>query len=460
MMPDECYLDIATLGRRYRDRTLSPVEAVRAVLDRIDLHGRRLNAFITALEAAAMAQAHVAEAAFASGGEHGPLFGVPISLKDSIDTAGIRTTAASRIWRDHIPSQTATVAQRLADAGAILLGKCNMLEFAYGIVHPDYGQCTNPWDIGRTSGGSSSGSAASVAAGMGWASIGTDTGGSIRIPASYCGIVGLKPTYGLVSVHGVFPLSRALDHVGPLTRTVEDAALVLQAIAGHDPHDPTSLTATPPDYRAALTGDVRGLRLGVLTQHMSALRPGVGEAVEAAIGELERAGMQVQRVTIPLLEQADSALIDAIMPEATLVHQAWLRERPDEYAAQTRAQLEQGQQISAVAYLQAHDYRSGLRQALIAALRDVDVLISPTVPWEAPAEDPAVGGDDGAAESRFTGPYNLTGLPAISLPCGFGPYGLPLGMQLIGPPLGEALLLKVAHAYEQRVGWVGRHPAL
>lgn len=190
------------------------------------------------------------------------------------------------------------------------------------------------------------------------------------------------------------------------------------------------------------------------------LRPGVGAAVEAAIGELERAGMRVQRVSIPLLEQADSALIDAIMPEATLVHQAWLRERPDEYAAQTRVQLEQGQQISVVAYLQAQDYRSGLRQALIAALHDVDVLISPTVPWEAPAEDPAVGGNDGAAESRFTGPYNLTGLPAISLPCGFGPHGLPLCMQLIGPPLGEALLLQVAHAYEQRAGWVVRHPAL
>ena len=461
MMPDDCYLDIATLGRRYRDRTLSPVEATKVALDRIRMYDRQLNAFITVLEAAAMAQAQAAEAAFASGGEYGPLFGVPISLKDIIDTAGIRTTAASRIWRDHVPTQTATVAQRLADAGAILLGRCNMLEFAYGIVHPDYGQCNNPWDIDRTSGGSSSGSAASVAAGMGWASIGTDTGGSIRIPASYCGIAGLKPTYGLVSVHGIFPLSHSLDHAGPLTRTVEDAALVLQTIAGHDPRDSTSLIATPPDYRAALTGDIRGLQLGVLTQHMGAeLRPGVGAAVEAAIGELERAGMRVQRVSIPLLEQADSALIDAIMPEATLVHQAWLRERPDEYAAQTRVQLEQGQQISVVAYLQAQDYRSGLRQALIAALHDVDVLISPTVPWEAPAEDPAVGGNDGAAESRFTGPYNLTGLPAISLPCGFGPHGLPLCMQLIGPPLGEALLLQVAHAYEQRAGWVVRHPAL
>jgi aspartyl-tRNA(Asn)/glutamyl-tRNA(Gln) amidotransferase subunit A len=305
MMGDRelCYLDIATLGRFYRRRALSPVEATSAMLDRIRRLDGQLNAFITVLEQPALVQARQAEGELASGIDRGPLHGVPVSLKDLIDTAGVRTTAASRIWRDRVPDRTASAAQRLADAGAILIGKCNLLEFAYGIVHPDYGQCNNPWDTGRTSGGSSSGSAASVAAGIGWGSLGTDTGGSIRIPASYCGIVGLKPTYGRVSVHGVFPLSEALDHVGPLARTVEDAALMLQAIAGYDPLDSNSLPDPVPDYHSVLTGDVRGLRLGVLEQHMgNDLRPGVAEATWAAVAELERAGMRVSLVRIPGLE--------------------------------------------------------------------------------------------------------------------------------------------------------------
>ncbi len=456
-----CYLDIATLGRLYRRRALSPVEATSATLDRIRRLDSQLNAFITVLEQPALVQARQAEDELASGIDRGPLHGVPVSLKDLIDTAGVRTTAASRIWRDRVPDRTASAAQRLADAGAILIGKCNLLEFAYGIVHPDYGQCNNPWDTGRTSGGSSSGSAASVAAGIGWGSLGTDTGGSIRIPASYCGAVGLKPTYGRVSVHGVFPLSEALDHVGPLARTVEDAALILQAIAGYDPLDSNSLPDPVPDYHSALTGDVRGLRLGVLEQHMGDdLRPGVAEAAWAAVAELERAGMGVSLVRIPGLEQADESLLSALMPEATLIHQAWLRDRPGEYAALTREQLEQGARIPAVDYLRAQQERRRLRAGFLEALRQVDVLVSPTVAWEAPAEDPAVNATEGADEARRTGPYNLTGLPAISVPCGFGPAGLPLGLQIVGPWLAEPLLLRVAHTYEQRAGWFQQHPPL
>jgi aspartyl-tRNA(Asn)/glutamyl-tRNA(Gln) amidotransferase subunit A len=456
-----CYTDIATLGRRYRERTLSPVEATRAVFERIARLDGRLNSFIGLLEAPALEQAHQAETELSLGKDRGPLHGVPISLKDLIDTAGIRTTAASRLWRDRVPTTSATVARRLEQAGAVLIGKCNLLEFAYGIVHPDYGQCNNPWDVGRTSGGSSSGSAASVGAGLGWGSIGTDTGGSIRIPAAYCGVVGLKPTYGRVSLHGVCPLSVSLDHAGPLARTVADAAILLEAIAGHDPLDPHSLAEPPADYRAALSEGVRGLRMGVVVEHMGDdLRPGVADATWAALRELERAGMHLRGSHIPRLREADEVLLAVAMPEATLVHTAWLRERPEDYAALTREQLEQGQRITAVDYLRGREFCQQLRADLIEALRDVDVLVGPTVAWEAPAEDPPVGDDQGAVEARRTAPYNLAGLPAISVPCGFGPQGLPLGLQIVGAPLAEPLLLRVAHTYEQRAGWFQQRPPL
>ncbi len=459
-----CYTDIATLGRLYRARVVSPTEATRAVLDRIGRLDQQLNSFITVLEQPALEQARRAEAELASGHDRGPLHGVPVSLKDLIDTAGTRTTAASRLWRDRVPATSATVARRLEQAGAVLIGKCNLLEFAYGIVHPDYGQCNNPWNVGRTSGGSSSGSAASVAAGMGWGSVGTDTGGSIRIPAAYCGVVGLKPTYGRVSLHGICPLSASLDHAGPLARTVADAAILFEALAGHDPLDPHSIDGPPGHFSAAkavaaLTDEARGLRLGVVAEHMGAdLQPGVAEATWAAVRVLEQAGMRVREIQIVSLHAADDALLAAIMPEATLVHADWLRDHPADYAALTRAQIEQGAQISAVDYLRAQAYRQRLRADMLDALRTVDVLISPTVAWAAPAEDPPVSEGQGATEARRTGPYNLTGLPALSVPCGFDSQGLPLGLQIAAAPLAEQLLLQVAHTYEQRAGWFRQRP--
>lgn len=454
-----CYTDIATLGRLYRTRAVSPTEATHAVLARIRRLDQQLNSFITVLEQPALEQARQAEAELASGHDHGPLHGVPISLKDLIDTAGTRTTAASRLWRDRVPATSATVARRLEQAGAVLIGKCNLLEFAYGIVHPDFGQCNNPWNIQRTSGGSSSGSAASVAAGMGWGSVGTDTGGSIRIPAAYCGIVGLKPTYGRVSLHGICPLSASLDHAGPLARTVADAAILFEALAGYDPLDPYSIADSVVDDAAAIADGVHGLRLGVVAEHLGAdLQPGVAEATWAAVRVLEQAGMHVREIHILNLHAADDALVAAIMPEATLVHADWLRDHPASYAVLTRTQLEQGAQISAVDYLRAQAYRRQLRADMLDTLRDVDVLISPTVAWEAPAEDPPVGEGQGATEARRTGPYNLTGLPAISVPCGFSPQGLPLGLQIAAAPLAERRLLRVAHTYEQRAGWFRQHP--
>jgi aspartyl-tRNA(Asn)/glutamyl-tRNA(Gln) amidotransferase subunit A len=463
MDPGEiCYLPITELGRLYRSGDLSPLDATNAALERIHRLDGRLNAFITVLDEQAMAQARQAEAELSAGQERGPLHGVPVSLKDLIDTAGIRTTAASRIWRDRIPDRSATVARRLEQAGAILLGKCNLLEFAYGIVHPDYGQCNNAWDPNRTSGGSSSGSASSVAAGMGWGSIGTDTGGSIRIPASYCGVVGFKPTYGRVSRHGVFPLSWSLDHVGTLARTVEDTAVLLEAIAGRDPLDPTSADVPVPNYRSALDGRVSGLRLGVLEQHMTGadLHPGVAEAAWAAVAELEKAGMQVKKISLPSLKEADAAMLLAILPEGTLVHEKWLRECPQDYAEMTRQQLEMGTLVPATDYVRAQQYRSLLLQELLEVFQDVDVLVSPTVAWEAPREDPTVAAGEGATEARRTGPFNLSGLPSLSLPCGLGKDGLPLGLQISGAPFAEPMVLRVAYAYEQRAGWSKRHPAL
>ena len=457
-----CYLDIARLGQLYRSGEVSPVEATQAVLERIHALDGRLNAFITVLDEPALASARQADADLRAGLDRGPLHGVPVSLKDLIDTAGVRTTCASPIRRDYVPQHSATVVQRLEDAGAVLVGKCNLLEFAYGIVHPDFGQCNNPWDPSRTAGGSSSGSCASVSAGMGYGSLGTDTGGSIRIPASYCGVVGFKPTYGRVSRQGVFPLSWSLDHVGTLTRSVEDAAILLAAVAGADPFDPTCSTWPVLDYRSFLNRDVRGLRLGVIEQHMTGadLRPGVAEAAAAAVSELEKAGMIIKKIHLPSLEGADAALLLAILPEGTLVHETWLRERPQDYAEMTRQQLETGALIPAVDYVRAQQFRARLLRECLTALQDVDVLVNPTVAWEAPQEDPSVAGGDGATEARRTGPFNLTGLPAISVPCGFGPAGLPLGLQMIGAPYAEALVLRVAHAYEKRAGWFRHHPSL
>ncbi len=463
MNPEELlYLDITTLGRLYRTRAVSPVEATLAALDRIERCQSKLNAFITLLREEALAQARRAEADFLAGIDRGLLQGIPISLKDIFDTAGIRTTAGSPHWRERIPTHTATSAQRLLDQGAVLLGKCNLLEFAYGIVHPEFGQCNNPWNLQRTSGGSSSGSSASVAAGMGWGSLGTDTGGSIRIPAAYCGVVGLKPTYGRVSRYGVFPLSWSLDHVGTLARTVEDTAILLGVIAGYDPLDATSSRESVPNYRESLEGGIRGLRVGVLEQHMNHpdLRPGVAEATWQAVKELEALGAVLKPIDIPSLELADAAMLIAILPEATAIHERMLREAPEKYADMTRQQLELGALLPAVDYLRVQQFRTRLLGEFLEAFREVDVLVNPCVAFEAPAEDPVVAAGEGSDEARRTGPYNLTGLPAVSVPCGFGPAQMPLGLQIAGAPLAEATILRAAYAFEQSTGWYRRHPAL
>lgn len=460
------YASIGELAPQIRSRSLSPVDLVDAVLARVE-RLRSLNAFITVT--AGLARARAAEAArqIAAGRYRGPLHGIPISLKDLIDTRGIRTTAGSKILADHVPQRDATVAARLQEAGAILIGKAALHEFAYGVTtnNPHYGPTRNPWAPDRIPGGSSGGSGAAVAAGLGPASIGTDTGGSVRIPAALCGVIGLKPTYGRVSRHGLRPLAWTLDHPGPLTRTVEDAALVLQAIAGPDPHDPTTLGQEVPEFIGGLRRPVAGLRAGVLADpYHEYVTDDVQAAFGEAVGVLRSLGMQVERVAFSKAAEASAAQATIIMAEAASVHERWLRDRPGDYGADTRARLQRGQFLSATQYLRAQRVRALIQQEAAILLRPYAVLMCPTVPCLAPGigEDSVVIRGEKVrvvdVMTRLTRLWNFTGLPAVSVPCGFGKSGLPVGLEVIGRAMDEATVLAVAHAYEQATPWHTRRP--
>jgi aspartyl-tRNA(Asn)/glutamyl-tRNA(Gln) amidotransferase subunit A len=445
--------DIRSLGASYRRRELSPVEAVEACLDRIDRCDDRLNAWILVLREQALLDAKTAERALSRGDDRGPLHGVPIAVKDNIDVRGARTTCASPILRDQAVARVdAAAVRRLRDAGAIVLGKTNLLEFAYGIVHPAYGQCNNPWNLERTSGGSSSGSVAAVAAGMAYGSLGTDTGGSIRIPAAYCGVVGLKPTYERISREGVFPLSESLDHVGPIGRTVADVRVLLEVMDGGK--------RPAARKRRAETTNLAGRRVGIVREHLGGdLRPDVRAAFDRATQVLADAGAHVVEVSVPSLRDADQALMDVIAPEATLVHEEWLRSRPGDYAPMTLEQLELGTKTPALAYLRGQECRDRIRFEFGSVLKDVEVVISPAVAWVAPREDPAVAGQEGAIEARRSGPYNLCGLPAVVVPCGFGEDELPVGLQIAAASMKDFELLDFAAAFEAKSGWRSVCPA-
>jgi len=452
------FLRIRELGALYRSGKVSPVEVVRALLERIDRDEPKLNAWITLRREEALVDAQRAERDFQAGWEVGPLHGVPVALKDNVDTAGLRTTCAARILATRVPARDATVVRKLKAAGAILLGKNNLLEFAYGIVHPDFGQCNNPWDPGRTAGGSSSGGASSVAAGQAYAALGTDTGGSIRIPAAYCGIVGMKPTYGLVSRSGVFPLSWSLDHVGPLTRTVEDAAIVLSVVAGKDPHDRTTIEGGDLHPDGLDDFSLQGLRVGLIQHQGDDLRPGVRKAFESAVELFKEEGAVVREVPIPTLPYCDQLLLPLIAPEATSIHEGWLRERPEDYAPMTRTQLELGAMLPAIDFVRAQRVRRKLISEVQEVFREIDVLLNPTVAWVAPKEDPAVAGDEGVVEARRTAPHNITGIPAITVPMGFAEDDLPCGLQIAGPWRADRLVLQVGRAYERLGGWTVQAP--
>ncbi len=467
---DLCYLPLADVAELLRERAVSPVEVARAVLARAEHFQPTLNAFIHLDGDALLAGARQAEEVLARGPARGPLQGVPVSLKDLFDVAGQPTTAGSRIQAGQRPARDATIWARLRAAGALLIGKTNLHEFAYGAttVNPHYGPVRNPWRADRVAGGSSGGSAAAVAAGVGYASIGSDTGGSIRCPAALTGVTGLKPTYGRVSRAGAFPLSWALDHVGPLARTAYDCALVLDTIAGTDPADPTTLGVEAPRTAEALRlagTDLRGIRVGVLLGHRAAVvDPDVGGAFDRAVAELATLGAEVREVELPEERAALDAGLVVLLAEAAALHLPSLRERPGEYGLDVRAQLELGALVPAVDYIDAQRARRVLVRRLLERLAAVDVAVGPAVPLGAPPLEATTirmgdrDADPTAVLLRLTRVFDVTGQPAVSVPCGFTAEGLPVGLQIVAQPWQESLALRVAHVYQQATDWHKRRP--
>ncbi|MEY2232536.1 MULTISPECIES: amidase [Streptomyces] len=441
-------------------RALSPVELVDSVLDRCDAVEDRLHAYVTVVADRARRAARQAEREIREGVHRGPLHGIPYGLKDLIDVSGIPTTASSRAWAGRMPDGDSTVATRLTDAGAILIGKTHTHEFAYGLLTP---QTANPWHADAVAGGSSGGSAVAVAAGTALFALGTDTGGSIRIPAALNGMVGLKPTYGLVSRHGVAPLSWSLDHIGPLTRTVRDAALVLRTLAGHDPSDPVSVSA-PADPPASSPADVRGLRVGVPgTYYFDRVDPEVDAAVRATIDRLRELGATVMPVELPLVEYVEATQWGLMAPEASAVHEESLRATPGLYGPDIRLLLEAGHHVSALDYLRAQRTRSLISRAWGRLFVDIDLLVAPTSPITAARRgQETVRWPDGVTETvtdayvRLSSPANITGFPALSLPVGRDSAGLPIGAQLIAAPFAESVLFRVGTALEETRSDTGR----
>ncbi|MGA5817761.1 amidase [Kitasatospora sp. NPDC094028] len=452
MQPYE--LSLAAAADAIRARRLSPVELVDSVLDRIEEVEPHLGAYVTVTAEQARRAAGEAEHEAAHGRYRGPLHGIPMALKDLIDVGGMATTASSRVRAGHRATADSTVAARLSAAGAILLGKTHTHEFAFGLTTP---QTRNAWDRGRVAGGSSGGSAVAVASGTATFALGTDTGGSIRVPAALNGVVGLKPTYGLVPRHGVTSLSWSLDHVGPLTRTVEDAALVLTALAGHDPRDPASLSAPATDYRPGAGTDLTGLRIGLpRTYYFDDVHPQVETAVRHAIGQLEALGAQLVEVDIPMTRYIRATQWGLMVPEAGAYHEDSLRTVPELYQEDVRILLEASELMSAGDYVRAQRSRTLMRTEWARMLEEVDVIAAPSVPMTAVgADEETVTWPDGTVEGvsdayvRLCAPANITGVPALTVPVGHDAAGLPIGMQLLGRPLDEPTLLRVGHAYEQ-----------
>ena len=452
------YLSIRQAGELIQRGELSPVELTRACLDRIQATDDRLHSFILLLADEALAQARTAEAEVLRGAYKGPMHGIPFALKDLYDTAGVRTTAGSQVDIDRVPSEDATTTARLKEAGGILLGKLAMHEFALG--GPDwttpFEPARNPWNLDHITGGSSSGSGSSVASGQCLGALGSCTGGSIRGPASLCGIVGLKPTYGRVSRFGVVTLSWSQDHAGPLTRTVEDTAFMLQAIAGHDPRDPTSSRAPVPDYSRSLREDIRGVKIGLPRHYFFDDDPSVSREVvakvEQAVDVLEELGAHVEEVTLPSLDYVRAANSVIMVSEAFAYHEPNLKTRPQDFGQIVRGRFRIGGLMSASDYLQAQRVRTWARRDFAEVMKSVDYLVTPTMTQPAPAFE----GYDPVSTTRgksFTAPFNVTGLPAISVPCGFSEGGLPIGMQIAGKPFDEPGVIQAAYTYQQYAGW-------
>ncbi len=459
-MSDLHYKSIRELAALYRKRSVSPVEVTEAFLQRIARCQPEALAYITVTEDRARADAKAAEAALAGGNDLGVLHGIPVALKDLCDTAGIRTTSGSKGRESHVPERSSTVARRLARAGTILLGKTNLVEYAFGPygVNAHYGTPPNPWDPDRVPGGSSSGSGAAVSAGLTTAAIGTDTGGSVRIPASYCGIVGLKPTLGRVGTAGVTPLSRSLDSVGPLTRSVEDATLVFEAIAGPESDDPTAPSLPHTSFADQLPRDVSGMRLGLVRRpFFEDADAEVVAIVEAAAEVLGGVGVRVDEAEMLAAEQAERepGNLSLLRAEAYAYHREFLAASPEGYSDRVRTRLEADGQVSAADFIDMQVRRKVLMRSAATSMDDLDAVLAPTMLSTAPL---LADLDKGEPAKLVTRLVNWLGLCAVSVPCGFTSEGLPVGLQLVGKPFDEARILRLAHAYEQATEWHHRTP--
>jgi aspartyl-tRNA(Asn)/glutamyl-tRNA(Gln) amidotransferase subunit A len=444
-------------------RKLSPLELTQAHLERITQLDPKLNTFITVTSESALQQARESEAAIMRGEARGALSGIPMAVKDLYETSGIRTTAGSKFLSDYIPQQDCEAVHRLKNAGAILLGKLNLHEWAFGAINnnPHYGACMNPWDTARSPGGSSGGSGSALAAGLCMGSLGTDTGGSIRIPAALCGVVGIKPTYGRVSVRGVIPLSWSLDHAGPMARTVEDVALLLQALAGYDPDEPLSVNQSVDDYLSDLKGGVSGWRVAIARRGFDDANPEILEAVAGATKVFEQLGAQIEAVDLSYCRETRPASFMVMTNDADAYHYERLQSRPQDFGEDVLKRLEGGLTATGVDYARARLAMSQVRYLLNRLFDDFDLLLAPTVPMAAPRLDDSAETERARANlSVYTLPFNAAGVPALSLPCGFTKDNLPIGLQIVGRAWNEAGVLRAAYAYEQATDWHMRKPAL
>ena len=454
--------DVATLAEKIRRKQISPVELTEAYLARIDQVDEDLRSYITVTADQARSAAVRAEHEIAAGNWRGPFHGVPIALKDLCSTRGVRTTGGSKILADYVPDFDCTVWSRLEAAGAILLGKLNLHEFAAGVTNtnPHWGTCRNPYNRDRIPGGSSGGSAAAIVARTAAATIGTDTGGSIRIPAAFCGCVGMKQTYSRVSRYGVLPLADSLDHAGPITRSVRDAAMMLQVIAGRDPNDATSSHEPVPDYVSVCGRDIKGMRVGVIKELMSDLTIEVKASLDRALASLRDLGADVVEASLPLIDHAMAMATTITFVEAAEYHQQWLHTRAADYGIDVHRALEAGMMIPGIHYLRVQRARPQILAQALTALERCAVLVAPTASIAAPRIDigaraltaDGVPVDVVTTVLRFTAPFNITGQPALAIPTGLSPEGLPVSMQIIGRPFDESTVFQVAAAYEAARG--------
>jgi aspartyl-tRNA(Asn)/glutamyl-tRNA(Gln) amidotransferase subunit A len=473
MATDLCYLSLRDIARRIETRDVSPVEVTQAVLDRIERLNPTLNAYITVMAEQALDDARAAAGDIANGNYRGPLHGVPVGVKDLCQTVGVRTTAGSKILEDWVPDEDSALVRRLRDAGAVIVGKAHLHEWAFGTtgMNPHFGFAHNPWNIDCVTGGSSSGSGVAVAAGLCYAAIGSDTGGSIRIPASLCGVTGIKPTYGRVSLAGTVPLSWSLDHLGPMARSALDCALVLDAIAGHDPADPASADAPVESWAAALESNasgegefvprlgpmdtarrsstLAGQRVGVVTNALNAAEAETAALVRVAIDALARLGAEVREITLPVLEEYWPVASVVLLSEAAAYHKDNIEARPEDYGDDVRDRIQAGLELKATDYIRGMRSLEEVRKTCDDTfLPGVDVLALPATRQDAVTIESVTQEDPTVGYTRFTAQFNLTGQPALSVPCGLTQQGLPVGLQLVGRRFEEITVLRAAHALE------------